>query len=268
MKTLRYGPRAPIPLFLVMLAAIFFRNLLLKREDAYQRLSAEYTRERIQMEQEMALLREATLRAQINPHFIFNCLNAIQSFILDNDRGRAVSYLSRFAQLIRLTLNCSLEQKVSLEDELQMLHSYLELEKMRFKNNFDYQIEVADGLNTFDVSIPPLLIQPYVENAIVHGLAHNAKRGLVRISYEKQDGHLLATVTDNGIGLEASKRRTAVQAALHRSVGMTITRKRLELLSAGKQYDVVSAEELSGADGEVQGTRVQILIRLDRPANS
>jgi len=270
-------------LAMLLLAGIglaYYKNRTgqLKRIAALQGLRAERAREKLMMEQEMNRLRQSALRAQINPHFIFNCLNSIQSFIMDGNQDQAVRYLSRFARLIRLTLNCSLETKISLDDEVRMLKTYLELEKMRFSNEFEYEVEVEDNINAFDTLIPPLLIQPYVENALVHGLADATKAGCVRIHYKQENGQLLVTVTDNGIGIAESKRRKAGEAALHRSVGMTITEKRLELLNPWRDHPdrkpaptvtgeggpdhkpAVTVEEQKGENGEVLGTKVTVRI--------
>lgn len=259
---LRWWFLSLVALFLAATGFAFYKNRItqLKRLAALQRLRADRAREKMEMEQEMNRLKQSALRAQINPHFIFNCLNSIQSFILEGRQDQAVFYLSRFARLMRLTLNFSLEPRISLEEEVRMLNTYLELEKMRFQDGFVYQIEVAENIGLFDTAIPPLLIQPYVENAIIHGLADATKDGQVRITYERKNGHLLATVTDNGIGITESKRRKSGQAALHHSVGMTITKKRLELLNPERQDDAVSVEELKGEHGEALGTRVTVRI--------
>ncbi len=252
-------------LFLAGIGYAYYQNRTtrLKRYAELQRQRAEQAREKIKMEQEMNRLKQAALRAQINPHFIFNCLNSIQNFIMDGKRDEAVHYLSRFARLIRLALNFSLEQRISLEEEVRMLNTYLELEKMRFGSGFDYQVEVKGNLNTFDIMIPPLLIQPYVENAIVHGMAGTTKNGLVRITYEQSNGHLVATVFDNGIGITESMRRKAGAANLHQSVGMTITEKRLELARPEQQKSAVYIEELKGENAEICGTKVTVRIGME-----
>lgn len=137
------------------------------------------------IEKEIDALKRSALQAQMNPHFIFNCLNSIQNFIALNDKENATMFLGRFAKLVRSTLNASVQEKVSLEEELGLLENYLALEQLRFKNKFNYCINLEDGIDQFDTEIPPLLIQPFVENAIVHGLKGKTEKGMINIDFTK-----------------------------------------------------------------------------------
>ncbi|MGD8782236.1 MAG: tetratricopeptide repeat protein [Ignavibacteria bacterium] len=143
---------------------------------------------------------QQALRLQMNPHFIFNTLHSIQSYILENDIDSSIKYISKFADLMRIILQNSREQFISLEKELDALKLYIELEVLRFKNNINFEIDVDPAINLLDLKIPALLLQPYVENAIRHGLSHkeNNRNLLIRIS--RKNSHILCSIEDNGIG--------------------------------------------------------------------
>lgn len=225
-------------------------------------LKAEASRiqERAALEQEMTELKQSALRAQMNPHFIFNCLSSIQNFIMEGEKDQAVQYLSSFASLIRATLRASMEAETPLEEEARMLENYLELEQLRFQHKFDFNIEIDEQIDTYDTAIPPLLLQPYVENAIVHGLADTERDGRIDVHFSKENGNILVTITDNGMGITASSARKKARESLYKSVGMTITRKRLELLS-GQPGNPVSVQELKSETGEVEGTRITVTLQ-------
>ena len=145
------------------------------------------------------------LRTQMNPHFIFNALNSIQSFITSNNQGEAVRYLSKFAKLMRMILNNSMQQYVLLSEELASLSLYLDLEQVRFNNRFSYKIDIDDEVEEDLVKVPPMLIQPFVENAILHGLMHKPEGGLITICLtENGNNTLTCTITDNGVGRKAA----------------------------------------------------------------
>lgn len=210
------------------------------------------------IQQQITDLERSALQAQMNPHFIFNCLNSIQNFILQNERKQAVEYLSRFAQLVRHNLNASVQGKVSLGEELSLLDNYLALEQERFEHRFDYEISVDEALNQPFISFPPLLIQPYVENAIIHGLAQKEEQGKVEIHFSKDNGHLEVRIRDNGPGYDPAIPKP--RSGQHKSVGMSITQKRLELLSEHRQ-ERVSISTLN-VDGQETGTEIHIFIEL------
>ena len=142
------------------------------------------------------------LRAQMNPHFIFNCLSSINRFILKNESKTASDYLTRFSRLIRMVLINSQKSMIPLEDELQMLRLYLDMERLRFKNSFDYSIIFTNAIETGAIFIPPLLLQPFCENAIWHGLMHKEGQGILNIEFSMKDNILNCIIADNGIGQE------------------------------------------------------------------
>ena len=203
-------------------------------------------------------LEKKALQAQMNPHFIFNCLNSIQKLILDKDAAQAMRYLSRFGKLVRSTLNASLAGEVTLQEEVEMLENYLEMEKLRFKEVFNYQLTVHPSLDVFDIAFPPILLQPYVENAILHGMKAKEKGGKVAIDFHPLGKQVVVTITDNGPGI----RQSAKQPLDHKSVGMTLTQRRLELLhNSPDKEGLVQVFEIKDEKGEVLGTKVQVRLR-------
>lgn len=208
-------------------------------------------------------LEKKMLRAQMDPHFIFNSLNSIQHFITINDKYAALTYLSKFSRLIRQVLENSTNQQVAVADEVNLLKYYVQLESMRFGHSFVCSFHVDDSLNIYEDQVPFLLIQPYVENAIVHGLIHLESRGQLDISLKKDEGYIVCVVEDNGIG---RVRALAYKKNRHRQVshGMPITAKRLELLNEGKaNKTLVKVTDLYDNRQNASGTRVEILIPLN-----
>lgn len=216
------------------------------------------------IEREINELQRSALQAQMNPHFIFNSLNSIQNFIASGNKTSAMEYLSRFATLVRRTLNASVEPFITLQDEVQVLEDYLELEKLRFGHRFNYTIRVDQQLDTFDTLLPPLMVQPFVENAILHGFNFKdpTRIGELFIAYEKIDGFLQITIRDNGIGITNSKLSKDGKEKLRTSLGMNITRKRLSLQNQHKDIEQLQVRELVAADGQAAGTEIVIRIRV------
>ena len=240
---------ATLVVALVLAIWVFFRNRL----RAIRREAAE--REKVRE------LETAALRAQMNPHFIFNCLQAIQSFIAQNDRDAAASYLARFAKLVRLALHSSVEGHHTLAEEMAMLENYLYLEQLRFKGKFEFTVRAEAGVDTEEVSLPPLLVQPFVENAIIHGLQGRQNGGHVEVVFSINQESLEVQVIDNGQGF-SKKEKENDETGLHKSVGMMLTQKRLDLLAGntGKGVAGFFKETVLGENGEVVGARVRILI--------
>ena len=196
------------------------------------------------------------LRLQMNPHFIFNALDSISSFIFKNDVEQAVRYLNNFAKLMRLTLESSMEHLHPVESEVSILKNYLELEKLRFQGKLEYEIEVSDEID-FDVGIPPMLIQPHVENAILHGIKPKEDKGKVSIRFNLEGDSLICEVEDDGIGRARSRDMQKRQD--HRSMATQINRDRLELLkkSLGGEVEIQIIDKK-----EPTGT----LVRISLPA--
>ena len=209
-----------------------------------------------QMNQE---LEKRMLRAQMDPHFIFNSLNAIQHFITTNDKTSALKYLSKFSKLVRRVLENSVNTQVPLADEITLLKHYIELERLRYSHPFDYVIQVDELVDVHDTEIPFLLIQPYVENALVHGLRPKAEGGQVRIEIKRTEQYLVCVVEDNGIGRAAARQRR--QQSGFPSRGMSVSRQRLETLNYGKaEMTSIRILDLVDQQGNSGGTRVEILV--------
>jgi hypothetical protein len=205
-------------------------------------------------------LERAALQAQMNPHFIFNCLNSIQQFIQQNDREQAMYYLGHFARLVRDTLEASVRGKVALEDELRMLRHYLDLEKLRFKGHFDYRIETDLDSDPSDLVFPPLLIQPIVENAIVHGMRNLDRPGFIEVSFQETATELVVRVRDNGHGLPEQDNGNRPEA--HTPIATGITARRLALLQKPGSQELLQRHNLLDDEGRVMGMEAVLRIGL------
>ena len=209
-------------------------------------------------------LEKRMLRAQMDPHFIFNALNAIQHLIIVNDKTSALKYLSKFSKLVRQTLENSVSHKVPVADEIRLLKYYLELEALRFDNQFDYVVEIDEGLDIYNVEIPFLLLQPYVENAIVHGLRYKNEQGRIKIHLQNQHNYLHCVVEDNGIGREEAAKISANHGKHHISRGMSVTNQRLATLNTDQKCQPqLKITDLYDYQMKAAGTKVEIFIPLE-----
>jgi ligand-binding sensor domain-containing protein len=204
-------------------------------------------------------LKLKALRAQMNPHFTFNVMNSIQHFIASNNGEAANRYLSRFSRLIRLILNNSERTVVPLADEIKALELYLELEVMRFEERFEYKITVDNSIDILEAEIPSMLIQPYVENSIKHGILNLSRPGIIKIDIEKQENFIKCTIEDNGVGRSESFFRN--KGNLHKSFGTIITQERLAAINALNNSQLTEKiTDLQDELGNATGTRVEIYI--------
>ena len=260
---------------LLLLSFIFSWNVLLKRKnEAYRRKRAENELEiqRLEGERAKAALQERAkeleiqaLRSQMNPHFIFNCLNAINRFVLGHETEAASDYLTKFSRLIRMIMNHSRHSLISLADELEVLRLYLDMESLRFKNAFDYSILTEDNIETEDLLIPPLLLQPFVENAVWHGLMHKKERGQLSIVLQERNGMLVVTIRDNGVGRRQADLDKSKSAEKYKSMGLQITAQRLALLTSKEEPGhLFEIEDLYDQEGNAAGTQVILKIRTHR----
>lgn len=242
---------------LLILAAIVFRNIILKRRN--EKLKSERLQQ--QLKQKVSELEMQALRAQMNPHFIFNSLNSINRFILQNNKAQASEYLTKFSRLVRLILQNSQAALIPLESELESLQLYLELEAVRFDHHFQFRISVADDIETDIIKVPPLIIQPYAENAIWHGLMHKEEKGHLEIELFKQNEILCCRITDDGIGRKKASELKSKSAATHKSIGMKITADRIAILqNLNGSESPVTINDLINADGSAGGTEVLLKI--------
>ena len=215
-----------------------------------------------ELETQMLLLKQKTLQLQMNPHVIFNTLNSIQQYILNNDVDNAVSYLSSFSKLMRRILNNSNERYVTLTDEIEAVSLYLQLESMRLGNRFSYKIDVDSDVDANNIEVAPLIVQPFVENAIIHGLVPKKDDCFLSIRFSKlSENKLLCVVEDNGVGRKLSEKTKQEKGVSHKSYGMSITRRRLETLTKISNDDFsVEVVDLYDDKGVASGTRVNIII--------
>lgn len=227
----------------------------------------ERAKKESEMEKALRNYQLAAIKAQMNPHFIFNVLNSIQRFIMLNDKMQANFYLGKFSDLIRIILSMSNEERVSLHDEIKALELYLELEALRFGEKFQYKLNIPQDLPLEELMIPSMLIQPYVENALKHGLFHldkNREKMLQIRFYEKADGDLLiCEIEDNGIGRKRSEEINKLRPKLHKSFASTATQNRLKLLNHHRKNAVsVKYIDLFNTKGEECGLKVVLEIPI------
>ncbi len=239
------------------LAQQTLKSRLLAEEALRKQREAEY-------QQRIAQTEVSALRAQMNPHFIFNCLNSIQYYTARNEADTASAYLTKFSRLIRLVLENSRSEKVTLTNELETLRLYIEMEAMRFQQKVRYEINVSAEVDPDTIQIPPLLVQPFVENAIWHGLMHKAQGGTVWIKVEQpQENTLRITITDDGVGREKAAEYKSKSATKHKSFGMKVTAERIELINQlYKTHTSIKIHDLKDAQGQPVGTKVMVEIPI------
>ena len=227
----------------------------------YDRRNREADWQKLIREKEMVELEARALRAQMNPHFVFNCMNSIKSLIQDGESEKAVQYLTTFSKLIRNLFSQSDKNEITLYDEIETCRHYLQLEAMRFDAGFNYSIEIDEDIDLKSVLIPALIIQPFIENAIWHGLVPRGGGGELMIKIQLKGRNIDIVIDDNGIGREASKHHKSNLNAVHQSKGINLTQSRLLLYNslqkgkAGLQY----TDKLD-SQGSSAGTKVVISI--------
>lgn len=215
---------------------------------------ALWRRRKLSEKLRQAELEQRLLRSQMEPHFIFNTLSVLQSYIRNNESEKAVRYLNQFARLLRVTLENSRESFVPLEEEVAALENYLSLQSMRFEGVFDYKVEAWPMYEEEGLLIPPMLLQPFVENAILHGMKHLGHKGHIQVTIHKETNVLRCIIEDNGTGLQSN---TTAQAGKS-SLSTTITRERLEILS--RQTGYAAGITVGNRSNEHSGTSVELTI--------
>jgi len=216
-----------------------------------------------EMNRKISEITQANLRQQMNPHFIFNTLNSIQYYMYQHDKLATNNYLTKFSSLMRKVLENSQHTSVPLRDELDALKLYLELETIRFKDKFDYEINIDEEIDTILYKVPTMLIQPYVENSISHGLMPSEGKGLIKIDLKLENDYISCTIEDNGIGREAAQEKKKNTENNHSSLGTQIVSSRLDLVNAlyGTSLRTIYTD-LKNENGDPEGTRVEIHIPI------
>jgi tetratricopeptide (TPR) repeat protein len=216
---------------------------------------------KLRNEQQNLLLQQKLFRSQMNPHFIFNSLTSIQNYILEENPDKASKYLSRFSKLVRNILDSSSEEYVTLKEEIQTIENYLELQKIRFQDKFDYSIEVGENIHPENIVIPPMLAQPFIENSIEHGIKHRYTKGDIFIRFTLKNGSIVFEVEDNGVGREKAKEILYKQNKEHKSLATDITVERIKVLNKKWRNKILlHIQDLKDSADQPLGTRVRLEI--------
>ncbi|PSJ76095.1 hypothetical protein C7N43_15575 [Sphingobacteriales bacterium UPWRP_1] len=232
---------------LLMIATAGYRNRI------------QQLRRKNEIQQKIYELEGKALQAQMNPHFLFNCLNSIKELISKNETEKALDYLHKFAKLVRSNLMVSRRGEIVLSDEIEMLSGYLNLEKMRFKDLFDFTIDVDPQIDVYDCFLPPMLVQPFVENAVIHAFKNRKDKGHIWIRFAQNAQGLVISVTDNGVGLHTKNKEEKVTTP-HVSQGIALVKDRLALINGKKEENCVILHEIVNTDGTIGGTEVRIFL--------
>jgi len=228
------------------------------------RKKALQEQQKLQMEKELVELEQKALRLQMNPHFIFNALNSIQSQIGTDNEQSARYYLAKFSRLMRQILDNSRNTSITLQEEINTLENYLLIEKFCNGNRFDYTIHIDEHIESDFVTTPPMLLQPFIENAIKHGMRFmDGKRGMITVDIKEKNGMLECSVTDNGIGrMKSAELNQNSKETYHQSLALKVTQERLNLLKIDKHIQSLEIIDLYDAQGQASGTKVIIRIPI------
>jgi len=217
---------------------------------------------KIKFDKELAELKISTLRNQMNPHFIFNSLNSVKRYVIDNEKENAVYYLNKFSKLIRKILSASMIKEISLAEEIETTELYVNIENIRFNNEIVFKLTIDEGLNLDTIYIPSLILQPFIENAIWHGLSTKKEDKILTIKVFKEgDSHLNIEITDNGIG---RKRAAEIKdKKLHKrdSVGLAITEERLQNFAESREYNY-KLQFIDLYDTQENAVGTQVILKL------
>jgi sensor histidine kinase YesM/ligand-binding sensor domain-containing protein len=250
-------------ILLAVSASFFLINAYFKRRLNEIKAKNELLSQKLTLEQELQQSMLSSIKSQMNPHFLFNALNTVQSYIYTNDKENAGQYLGKFSELTRMILDMSNRDSVSLNDEIKALHLYLELEALRFEDKLLYTFDIDDNISLETVHIPSMLIQPYVENAIKHGLLHQRGQWLLTITFIKQDAIILVVVDDNGVGRKRSAELNKNKMKQHQSFASKANQTRLEILNKGLIQNIsLNILDKTDAYGNALGTKVTMAIPI------
>jgi sensor histidine kinase YesM len=243
LQTLQFEIKKPFwlkPLFLIgfslillLLLYLFYKFQIRKIEKRNQLLF-----EKVNLEKNLNQSKLKAIKSQMNPHFFYNALNTIQSFILSNDKKQAINYLSKFSNLTRTILEMTEKETISIAEEVKTLGLYLDIEKARFEEDFTYKIDIDTAIDAENNKIPTMLLQPYVENAVKHGLLHKQGEKRVTISFKKEAEHLIVSIEDNGIGRQKSAELNAIKNKNHISFATEAIQNRVNLLNQYNQKNI------------------------------
>ena len=213
--------------------------------------------QQLKLRNELITYKQKALHLQMNPHFIFNCLGALSGFMINKETDRGVKYLAKFSKLMRLTLEYSQESLIPLEKEIESLDNYLELEKLRFDNKFDFTITKSQNIED-DMAIPPLLIQPLIENAINHGLIPQNGKGKIDLCFAVDDGNkIVCEILDNGVGINKSIEDKKGSVNVNKSMSLSIIKQRLNIIAREtKKIAKLDLYQINDEAKQSKGTKV------------
>ena len=212
------------------------------------------------MAREVAEVEMMALRAQINPHFIFNSLNSIYGFVQGNHKDVAAKYLVKFSALIRMILENSEHKEITLAEDLKVMELYIKMEQLRMQHSFDYKITIAGNADAENMMVPPMIIQPFIENSIWHGLNNHTQKGLLQLLVNVQGNNVHYVIEDNGSANSATE-KSEVEAAKKKSMGVSITQQRLDVLNKLKgKNSYFKISDICNAQNEYAGKRVEVVI--------
>ncbi|MGE0560916.1 MAG: histidine kinase [Flavobacteriales bacterium] len=243
-------------LFVLLVVVVIF-----KYRETQMLIKSQNLQKIAENEKKIIELELKALKSQMNPHFIFNTLNSIQHFILENKFKDSNRYISNFSKLIRMVLNHSDKNYITLREEIDMLNLYLGIEQVRFNHEFEHRINVSEKVDLDFDKIPPMLLQPFVENAIWHGLMNKNEKGRIEIDFDIEEDFLLCSVTDNGIGRKAAEEIKATRKIKNKSVGMIITKERLNIIN-NELYENMNVEVIDLYDSNNQASGTKIIVKI------
>ena len=253
-QLLQTGIYFTFPLSLLIYVSLRFKEITKEKE--------KYMAKQLEINKELLELEARALRAQMNPHFIFNSMNSIKSLINKNENETAANYLTTFSKLIRSLFQNSDKREVSLKEELETCQLYTQLEKMRFGDKVEFVFDIDESIDLKDFKVPALLLQPFIENAIWHGLIQKETGGRVIISVTKTNGAIQCIIDDNGIGREQSNKFKPQYETTHQSKGIGLTHSRLELDKLlNEREDSIYIIDKEDENGKPEGTRVIITFK-------
>ena len=269
-KQQKYIVFSLIGLVVLFLLGVYFlaKQTRLKEQQKITQLELEEAQKRLALEQQYRSSELKAIRSQMNPHFVFNALNSIQEYIVLNEKKLAGRYLGKFADLMRIYLNHSQVKFVTINEEVDALKLYLELEQLRFEDTLTSEVVIKDEIDEFDTKVPSLLVQPYVENALKHGLLHRKQNRKLKIQFYKEGDAVLCKIEDNGIGRVASAEINKLRRPNHTSFATGATQNRIELLNFNRKKPItVETIDLHSSDGSAAGTKVILTIPNETESN-
>lgn len=249
--------------FMSFLLAIVVVYLIYRWQYRMMNTQIKLLNEKINLEKDLSQSILTSIKSQMNPHFFYNALNTIQAYIFTNEKKKANDYLAKFSKLTRMILEMTEREKISLQEEIQSITLYLELETMRFSKDFTYEISYHEQLLNEGIEFPPMILQPYIENAIKHGLLHSKKEKKLKITLTQESNYLVAEIDDNGIGRAKADELNAMKKRMHQSFSTKANQKRLDILNKGLDEKITVKYIDKQENGLPTGTTVVLTIPIN-----